>query len=1128
LIESSGIWFLKGMLRSHGYDHTTLATIVARPVTPTSWRVGDIVTHKSTLHQTTSKKLSPESPACSSMIGRIVVETSGTASSSAAHGRQNNSVAVEFVNRAFADAVGVKPANLPALSHETRRVKTHKLVHTTEIHGSRLRIQRSRNDEDDQDSTLNTSKESIENTELFSSAINEKVVLDIEATRRLDRSAIDSLAKQCRKSSDALASMFSAGLPDAIMAAISAADTQMNSLEPKDDLPDNIAALSNLVNALTERLFGKSSQSQETEEIDTELTSVHKSMPWQNAPRNLQNREQLRSKIKDAAQGESSRVGERNDDTQVFSSSLQQRHNMLLSLMSRASRSDNNDPTAESVIEPFGHIPPSRMQVRSASPYILGASSDLLEYEEQVRNFSEGQGESVDPFTLDNSGLSRDVVQSSIVDKVLLDSVLRCYGSISSLSLASGTTRQGGAAFALFVRHLIRCGVLFDSPQWTEALIVGYYKSFQSGAQAKVNTILRGVVDEEGTPVLVLAIVLGCSVDLISQLIKYGAPVGNEAIIKAAMTNQPRTLSLLLQHSSYEDGIINLESCTSAISRLLFLTKSRQDELSKRMEDETGDFMVRLLCKLFEVGLASRRIRNAQIDKCSKVICEMLIGNVLLRALQMNQKSVLFTSQGEEGKKLDASEKNDHTKENGTDCTHFSQGILGALPQFIFRDFLFRDIGNITKFLSLCEDYLCSKDMADVASGLSFLSLTLAKHPQLKSSSEMERFGVSEFVSNHNVLSSNRIADILSKELNIGLDVSKNASTSKDETRRTSCPKSNGIGVVLCPKKHTASLHVTRHSSFRCDICGSAVPKGEYIFGCRECDYDECLHCTLRDEKRILSVHMMIRALASECYRVLSDADPEKSCGKSVPNDELKSLSLRLLQQDVYAMKDLGIYLIIPGRITIHEFLTIILPSLHASMVGQSMKSDGLLSHSVTSHRNKKARASRGTSYESPEGHIKYCREALRHIVSIRGESSKLLGAKLEPSFNIFSADNENEIAEEDNGEKLDITYSPGASEILRRLHQILSFYENVQVIKTYAENSAGHNSPGNHDDMHDLTKPLELLLSSSSHDVSGSNSSRNQSVIYAEPLIPFSELQLHVLRAYRINDPIYITFCQR
>jgi hypothetical protein len=1124
LIESSGIWFLKGVLRSHGFDHATLATIVAKPVTSTSWRIGDIVTHKSTINQISSKKVCLESSACSSMIGRIVIEASTATSSVATLGRQNNSVVVEFVNRTFADAVGIKPSSLPVLSHETRRVKTHKLVHTTEIHGSRLRIQTCRNDIDDPDESIDNFDPSV----ILSSAVNEKVILDIEAMRRLDRHAIDSLAKQCRKGSDVLASMFSSGLPDAIMDAISAVDIQMNSVEPQDDLPDNIVALSNLIKELTERLFGNTSQSQETEDMDAELTSGQKSMPWQNTPRNMKNREQLRSNIKHLGQGEQSRGGERSD--QIFSSSLQQRHNMLLSLMSRASHADNNGASAEAMNEPFGHISPSLIQARSASPFILGASNDLLGYEEQVRTFTEQQGEFLDPFSLEDEQSfvpSHGVDDPSIGRNDLLDSVLRCHGSISSVPYSSGSTKQGGAAFALFVRHLIRCGVLFDCNQWVEALVLGYIKKFQSGAQAKASTILRGVVDEEGTPILVLSIALGCSVDLIGLLIKYGAPVGSDAIIKAAITNQPRILSLLLQHTSYEEGIINLQSCSPAISRLLFLAKSRQDQLNKRMEDEAGAFMVRLLCKLFEVGLASRRIRRDQSDKIGKIICEMLIGNVLLRSLQINQKAVPSISQGEEGKKDDESDQV-IAKECGTDVYHLSQGVLGALPQFFFADYLFSEVGNVTKFLSLCEDYLCSKDMTDVANGLTFLSNALAKHPQLKLSLEMERFGICEFVSNHNVLSSNRIADILSKELNIGLDVSKTSSGVKDEIHTSPFPGSSEIGIVLCPKKHTASLHITRHSSFRCDICGAAVPKGEYIFGCRQCDYDECLHCTLRDEKRILGVHMMIRELASECYGVLSDIDTEGSFEKLATNGELKSLSLRLLQQDVFAMNDLGVHLNIPGRITIHEFLTIILPSLHASMVGHSLKYDGKLSHSGTVHRSKKARASRGASNVTLPNRVKYCREALRHMVSNLGEiSSDMLSKKQEPVRTKFWDSIDFGLDEASDGEKLDISSSPGASEILRRLHQILSFYENVQVFKTSTEFSGGNNSHGNHDDMHDLTKPLELLLSHSSNDVSASNHFKTQSVIYAEPLISFSELQLHVLRAYRIIDPNYTSYCQ-
>ena len=1139
LIESPIVWFLRGILRSHGFDSTSLTSFVAKSVTPQSWRVGDIVTHKCSVPQPTSKKVNTMSSEPSSMIGHIVLETSKVPSStSITANRQSNTVAVEFISRDFAEAVGVKLSSSTTMSIETRRVKTSKLVHTTDIHGNNFRFPATlyAGVKLDDDLLAQDVEGLLDPIELFSTSVNEQVLLNIEAMRCLDRQAIDSLSRQCRKSSDTLASMFAAGLPDAIMEAMCIVERQMNSLEPKDDLPDNLKTLGNLATALTEQLYGNSLQN-DHDDIDIDVNEAPKSTPWQNAPRNVQNREQVRSNVNNVAQREILREDDRRGDSQFLASSLQQRQNLLLSLMSRASRANGHDANdmGEVVIEPFGHIPRALAQTRTSSPFRLGGSGEPFEYEEQIhsyedaRNTSESSVDLADASTLNNDkNLQKEPEDEkmSIRQGRFFDELLRCRSSVTSTP-SSSATKQAGAAFAVFVRRLIRYGILFDSAQWTEALITGYCRNHHIGSQSKVSRLLRGVVDEEGTSILELALMLGCSVDLIGCLIKHGVSVGNNAIVKAAATNQPKTLSLLLQYIAYEEGIVDLELCSPEVRRILILTKSRQDELNKRMEDAAGGFMTRLLIKLIDIGLSSRQIHNARIEKCGKIICEILVGNVLLKALQVNQKATLQT---DDGRKDNISNQNERL------TSQLSKGLLGALPASYFRDLLFSDEGNITKFFLLCEDYLCSKEMADIASGLTFLSLTLSKFPQIQSSSEMERFGICEFISNHKVLSSNRIADILSKELNIGLDVSANSSVRDDAARCTTVPTC----VVLCPKKHTATLHITPHSSFRCDICTSAVPKGEYIFGCRQCDYDECLQCTLRDEKRTLGLQMVIRELASECYLLLVDERNESSKvtdrdfdPESYVRDELKSLSRRLLQRDVLALKDLGMDLNVPGRITIHEFLTVILPSLHASIAGSSTNSDGPSGHIGTIHRSKKARASRGTSDDSLDSRMTFCREAIRLMISGREEtdrkaaSAKVRSEVAKEVVDCSLALDNSEGNNDDNVERLDISGCAGVSELLRRLHQILSFYENVPERTASVDKNIGQSTSACNSDLHELAKPLELLLSPSFTESSGSKP-KPQLVVYAELLIPLTELQQHIIRAHRIDSDDYTSYCQR
>lgn len=155
------------------------------------------------------------------------------------------------------------------------------------------------------------------------------------------------------------------------------------------------------------------------------------------------------------------------------------------------------------------------------------------------------------------------------------------------------------------------------------------------------------------------------------------------------------------------------------------------------------------------------------------------------------------------------------------------QGLLGALPHAVLGDALFSDTSFSTTLLQLIEDYLCCKVASDVASGMSLLSTILSKFPCLRSSPEMSRYGMLEFVAFHRRRASDQL-DGLSRQLTEESNASTGAARSRARAR----------GVVSCPKGHTAVLHVTRHSSFRCDLCGAGVDRGVTMMGCRQVSSD--------------------------------------------------------------------------------------------------------------------------------------------------------------------------------------------------------------------------------------------------------------------------------------------------
>jgi hypothetical protein len=307
---------------------------------------------------------------------------------------------------------------------------------------------------------------------------------------------------------------------------------------------------------------------------------------------------------------------------------------------------------------------------------------------------------------------------------------------------------------------------LVDSLAWVKASVDSQTKKTQLPSLQKSSAVLRNAVDEEGTPLLQLAISFGCSSEIIDFLIMCGSPIGEAEITKAAGRDQPRILSQLLKHASFFEGVIDPNECSPAVAQVFAQAKVRQDDLATKMREAAGAFMVRLLRRLLVVGLSSRRHPSSRVDLCSKAISELLVGNVLLRALQCTQKAASGSSERESPGEEDACDRSGRYPVNNTysDVSRTAQGLLGCLPQNIVADALLSDSNYTTAFFLLVEDYLSSKDMGDAAAGLTFLATFMRRVPALRACAEMERYGVGELVSFHDVLASSRLAEITARK----------------------------------------------------------------------------------------------------------------------------------------------------------------------------------------------------------------------------------------------------------------------------------------------------------------------------------------------------------------------------
>ena len=217
LTESPGVWFLRSILRSHGYDHTTLTLVVGKQVTAQSWQVGDFVVPK----KLTTGNVSMD------CVGRIVAENSSSTSSLSARGRDSGSVLVEFISKKFAESAGIQMGSSSQGSEftlETRRVPVSRLLHSTSFHGTRAKL---KNSSSPSSSSLGK-MDSMESMEIeedgvqsgVDCAVGEKAQNDINSMKMLDVGAIDALAKECKKNATTLAALFSAGLQEGALEAI--------------------------------------------------------------------------------------------------------------------------------------------------------------------------------------------------------------------------------------------------------------------------------------------------------------------------------------------------------------------------------------------------------------------------------------------------------------------------------------------------------------------------------------------------------------------------------------------------------------------------------------------------------------------------------------------------------------------------------------------------------------------------------------------------------------------------------------------------------------------------------------------------------------------------------------------
>jgi len=1119
LIDSSGVWFVAALLRYHGYDSSSLESLDGIPVASFNIQVGDVVVP-------TDVAVAEHSTKYGTCMGRIAPDSSSSSQSSSG---ESSSVMVEYVNPSFGPATGASRCVTSGSAYlEKRRVRPSKLLHSSFV------IEKSPEKKERDAST--TIDDDMSDDSLNHDGLTEKKRTDLSSISRLDGPALENMVKECKKSPDSLATMFSAGLPEALLAATDVAERQMNSLELREDLPERISALGALTLFTSDQLFSVSPK--KYDESDHADTAFEDELHQQSSSSDQGDNVPARSN-QDDNRDHNRRSRRTAGNVRGLVQNIQQRRSLLLSLMSRGSIRQAQGLAA---MEGSG-LSSRELALGALAPAGFargvegrGAFGDGMAENNGPWEDPEGEnGESNEPAEASNDETTADRApnrdDAPTLDQItFLDSIRRKRGYLST----KNRSKTAGMSQLVFQQRLFEQGLLPNSLPWTKGIIEDY----AAKGSNRLSSVLRHVSDEEGRSALFLAISFGCSKSIVKYLLGAGAQVRPEEIRKCIVTDQPTILALLLRHSSLPDDFDGGQ-CSDEVAAVISGAKKRQNALDRKMRDAAGSFMVEMLHRLVKLALQSRKHRSARLDLCSRVISEILVGNVLLHSLK--------EAQNDNPKKDSAEEEHQSSGlDEGLALGGNSIGLLSSLPASILQQAFFSDAANATNLFLLLEDYLCSRELAYAAAGLTALASVLKHFPQLSSCAEMERYGMLDLAEFHDELASNRCAEILSRQLSKRLEVSSSGSSNQEQSSSTEERNTPSCNVVMCPQKHKAHLHVTRHSSFRCDLCGNGVDRGRPMHGCRECDWDACEDCTDLAESGLLKC-AAIRELSLECRKCLApesgaDCFDEALDISTVISDlsqaadktDVDALALGLLEHDRSAVEELARMMRTPGQITVHQFMDTILPSLHGACIGRNMEN----SSAQGGHRSKKAKVGvffsdeEGMRSFSPARRFQFCKELVDLLIFEHGEKiSKLATTSDEDSGETLDEAGEGESesalmvfndSESNTNSGKEIALYAESSELLRRLQQVLSLHERVPAMGVPLKKKSSSGS-----DLQALTAPIEveLLPSSFSEPVP---CARNQLSLKVEPLLPLSELELHVLRGCVPLHLRYLSFCQR
>lgn len=1105
LIDSAGVWFLRRGLRSHGYDATALSPIGGCPVSPTNWEIGDIVVPKSRRGSSKSQEDSSISLASNSCFGRLVPNARNLVGQGERRGRESGMVLVQFMDPSFGVTVGTFSSSRDEASTSIceRQVRANKLVYAS------CRF--------DDASKVGTECTDADNASIDIPTLSDSIKKDLAAVQNLDQAAIDSITKECKKSIASLASLFEAGISDSILSAIDEAERKL--LHSGTDITGPLVSLNLLVKTIIASVFPGDS-SNVCEDPNVRNISGQPSPPAGISP-----------------------FGSEPNATEL--AALRQRRTMLLRLMGR-NLSGNTDSRSSETLDHRGSGVGARSN--SVDRRLRPSVAELNEFEDvllrprrtrQAQNRTRAQ-ESGAGGRAETAANAEATVSWNHLETFIRGRRYEASAGSSEVDITTSPTL--GAA--------ISTSLLDNNFEWLEKTLLLLEPVTRDKGIDLCNSF-----DEAGMSLLLLAIHLGCSSKIVRHLVRGGALIGRQEIEAAAKTSQSVTLSILLQHFSYSVDIETSHWPLPSVS--VFEKASLRRKLQQGLVAQKGSVLASsLIQKLCQLGVLCHRHQSPEAEQCLKVVSDTLVGNLLLTQMSKVQQSAMesntqrntTTSRSQSNSEMERVSLSQYESSVGglaaNSLNILSAGLLSVIPVKTLEESLFGEGAEnkiVTTVLSFVEASLWSKESYDSSVGISCLASLLKGGSKIGWRSAMKRFGFRRLVASHETLAKRSLSELQSR---LPTKTRSSASAASANSAASNDGPTDHCGVVLCRENHVAELHLTRHSSFRCDLCGRGIDRGQPMYGCRTCDWDACEVCTDRGEGGIAKWRYILD-LASECVVQLSSIEEEGSVAMQIEGafdvapmqdreSDLKRLASRLREYDTSALIELKTLLLSPSLLTVNEFAMLILPALYAAIVVDDSSLSGRATReSQPMRRNKKQRlrgsfhdtqrSSESRSENKFSNRDAFCRRLFVDLLDSSGRGEEV--RPIHASLPAHASDDDIPRLLRRGSRSVENEEQRKVPELLFKLRQILSFSEGVSLFETMGGSSRVEGRAPVQSSLQSLTDPFEVELIPFSNK-QGSRPGCATSVL-AEPLMPLSELQRHILRACRCNDRAYLDYCQ-